>query len=97
MWSFRKRDGGLANRVVALEAAAADLHKCCEANATNLERALAATKSARADIDLQWEKVNRALARFAKRDAVEAKADEGNGEPSSTDVLNARIMRGEPI
>jgi hypothetical protein len=45
----------------------------------------------RADVDLQWEKVNRAISRFAKRDAV---AEE---KVNGADDLNERIRRGDPI
>lgn len=89
MWWSKKRPGGLENRVRGLETAAEDLARCCENNANAL-------KPLRADMDLQWEKVNRAMARLAKRDAVETVADEGNGSPSA-DELSERILRGEPI
>jgi hypothetical protein len=48
-------------------------------------------------MDLQWEKVNRAMARLAKRDAVETGDEGGNGSPSTADEISARILRGEPI
>ena len=90
MWWSKKHTGALGDQVSALETAVEDLARCCENNTSAL-------RPLRADMDLQWEKVNRAMARLAKRAAVDTVEDEGNGSPSQFDAISARIMRGEPI
>lgn len=54
--------------------------------------------SVRADVDLQWEKVNRAIGRLAKREGVSTpSADPDGGGERSADQLNEAIRRGDPI
>lgn len=74
--------GALGDRVEALE------HQL-RAHATSMA-------ALEADSSLQWEKVNRAVGRLAKRDAAEAGSHLGevNG-PQSDEALNEIIRRGE--
>lgn len=81
----------LQDTLRSLETALEDLSTCCSNNAENVRSLQSQERALRADMDLQWEKVNRAIGRFAKRDAVEEKA---NGSEAD---LNERIRRGEPI
>jgi hypothetical protein len=70
-----------------------DLAHCCGKNTDAVSQLKSDSQAMRADVDLQWEKVNRAMSRFAKRDAVAE--DKTNGVDVSD--LNERIRRGDPI
>lgn len=48
----------------------------------------------RSDIDLQWEKIQRALGRLAKRDATEANADRAGDGESSEEQITQMILEG---
>jgi hypothetical protein len=81
MFGVNKR---VSDRLDALEAAQRDLSEA----ASDLRNALANLPSElhamRTDIDLQWEKVQRAIGRLAKREASEAASqlgDPGNSQP----------------
>ncbi len=82
-----------------METAVSDIHGCCGKNTEAVGKLKSDALAMRADVDLQWEKVNRAISRFAKRaisrfakrDAV---ADE---KVNGSDDLNERIRRGDPI
>lgn len=93
MGLFGKQDRRLQESLRSFETALEDLSTCCSNNGDAVRRLDREQNAVRADVDLQWEKVNRALSRFAKRDAV---AEKVNG-PDGSDDLNERIRRGDPI
>jgi hypothetical protein len=91
MGLFNRTPRGLQETLARLETAVADIHGCCGKNTEAVGKLKSDAQAMRADVDLQWEKVNRAISRFAKRDAVEEEKTNG------FDDLNERIRRGEPI
>jgi hypothetical protein len=91
MGLFNRTPRGLQETLSRLEIAVSDIHGCCGKNTEAVSKLKSDALAMRADVDLQWEKVNRAISRFAKRDAV---ADE---KVNGSDDLNERIRRGDPI
>lgn len=92
MWGWTRDVRTLKESLARFDKALDDLATCCSNNADHVRELKSSEKALRADVDLQWDKVNRALGRMAKRDAVDGK---GNGE-SELD-LNEKIRRGIPI
>jgi hypothetical protein len=91
MGLFNRTPPGLQETLSRLEIAVSDIHNCCGKNTEAVSKLKSDALAMRADVDLQWEKVNRAISRFAKRDAVAEEKTNG------LDDLNERIRRGEPI
>ena len=91
MGLFARRSNPLQETLQRFETALDDLATCCSNNAEEVRRLKSANEAIEADVHLQWDKVNRALGRMSKREALDEKA---NG-PSND--INERIRRGEPI
>lgn len=82
--------------LAACRAAIRALEELVAASKTDWEGLARELPGLRADMDLQWEKVNRALGRLAKRDAIEAQATgavDPNG-PTSEDEITQQILEG---
>lgn len=94
MGLFNRRENPLQESLQRFEKALDDLSTCCSNNAESVRELEREQRAVRADVDLQWDKVNRALGRMAKREAVDTKS---NGPSSDVDDLNERIRRGEPV
>lgn len=98
MWKFLKRAGRDDDRFRSLDKAVDDLATCCSNAHDSIRNLETRIKTLDADVSLMWEKTNRALNRFAKR---ESRSNEGNGEttPARTNVdeINRRILDGEPL
>ncbi len=86
-------------RLDALETRQRDLAESVIALEKRLESLPSDMAAMRADIDLQWEKVQRAIGRLAKRDAVEANATGApnpTGQPTDEQVTQLILEGYEP-
>ena len=98
MWPFRSPQESLENRFKSLDQVIEDLATCCSNNAEAVRELQSVVKNVRGDVDLQWEKVNRGLARLARRaDAQQEQASEGNGEDRTADAISQAILEGRPV
>lgn len=85
----------------ALWKAVEDVQTCCGKQREQLAEVVRKTSAMEADVSLMWEKTNRALQRFAKRESRESNdggASDDHPTPASRiEQLNRAIMDGEPI
>lgn len=94
MWGWKRDVEHLQESLKRFDTALDDLATCCSKNAEAVNALEREQHAVRSDVDLQWDKVNTAIGRMAKRDAVQEK--KVNGEDGLAD-LNERIRRGDPI
>lgn len=92
MGLFGRPSRDLQEQVTALHRRLEDLGEAYASIARDVDRMTGQVQNVTAEVQLQWEKVQKAIGRLSKRDAIEEKA---NGQDEAD--LNERIRRGEPI
>jgi hypothetical protein len=97
MWKLFRRSRRVDDSFHSLDRAVEDLATCCSTNAESVQKLGTRIEAMEADISLMWEKTNRALNRFAKRESRDGQDVQQQPGVPNVDEINRRILDGEPL
>lgn len=97
MWKLFRGRSGVHDRLDSLDKIVEDLATCCSNAHDGIRNLDTRAKTLDADISLMWEKTNRALQRFAKRESRDSEQVSQPGPRTSAEEISRRILDGEPL